>query len=204
MTDRNVQFPNRYQLTKVPGTDDIYDLTPAPGTITEEGTMINKASLLTDETAQAYGFPAEQLADVVPDDVLKMLVSSAFIKNGELTNINGEVVGVQVNTGSYSGTGGTGAKSLSFPFTPYLVIVMGNKNSAAAGIGRVLFMVRSANMGHAFAASYSAAYGVSSSCTLTWNDTGVSWSGARNAVFQMNYSSNKYYYIAIGFKENET
>lgn len=50
MTDRNVQFPNRYQLTKVAGTDDIYDLTPAPGTITEEGTMINKQTLLTDET----------------------------------------------------------------------------------------------------------------------------------------------------------
>lgn len=50
MTDRNVQFPNRYQMTKVAGTDDIYDLIPAPGTITEEGTMINKQTLLTDET----------------------------------------------------------------------------------------------------------------------------------------------------------
>lgn len=74
MTDRNVQWPNRYQLTKVPGTDDIYDLIPAPGTITAEGTMINKASLLTDETAQAYGFTAEELAGVVPDDVFMSLL----------------------------------------------------------------------------------------------------------------------------------
>lgn len=55
MTDRNVQFPNRYQLTKVDGTDDIYDLTPAPGTITEEGTMINKSSLLQDITCDVIG-----------------------------------------------------------------------------------------------------------------------------------------------------
>ena len=55
MTDRNVQFPNRYQLTKVEGTDDIYDLTPAPGTITAEGTMINKSSLLQDITCDVIG-----------------------------------------------------------------------------------------------------------------------------------------------------
>lgn len=73
MTDRNVQFPNRYQLVKVPGTDDIYDLTPAPGTITAEGTMINKATLLSDETAGLLGLPNT----AVPDDAFKTL-NSAF------------------------------------------------------------------------------------------------------------------------------
>ena len=57
MQDRNVQWPNRYQLTKVPGTDDIYDLTPAPGTITAEGTMINKATMLQDLTCDVLGLP---------------------------------------------------------------------------------------------------------------------------------------------------
>lgn len=73
MTDRNVQWPNRYQLTKVPGTDDIYDLTPAPGTITEEGTMINKATLLSDETAELLGLPNT----AVPDDAFGALGSRA-------------------------------------------------------------------------------------------------------------------------------
>lgn len=67
MKDRNVQYPNRYQLVKVEGTDDIYDLTPAPGTIVEEGTIINKSALLKDETAELFGLGN----DAVPDDVFR-------------------------------------------------------------------------------------------------------------------------------------
>ena len=54
---------------KVPGTDDIYDFIPAPGEISEEGTLINKATLLSDATAAMYGLSA----DAVPDDILKWL-----------------------------------------------------------------------------------------------------------------------------------
>lgn len=43
--DRIIQYPRRYQLTPVGGTDDTYDLVPITGTITEEGTKINKAYL---------------------------------------------------------------------------------------------------------------------------------------------------------------
>lgn len=75
MTDRNVQFPNRYQLVKVPGTDDIYDLTPAPGTITAEGTLINKATLLQDATAALYGLGT----DAVPDEVFQFCVRPGAI-----------------------------------------------------------------------------------------------------------------------------
>lgn len=48
MKDRVVQFPNRYKLTPVSG--DVYDLTPAPGIVTEPGTDLNKANLLPDAT----------------------------------------------------------------------------------------------------------------------------------------------------------
>ena len=54
-TDRNVEFPNRYRLVKVPGTDDIYELEPAPGEVVAEGTFVNKANMLTDETAALLG-----------------------------------------------------------------------------------------------------------------------------------------------------
>lgn len=70
MIDRNVQFPNRFQLTKVEGTDDIYDLTPAPGTVEAEGDLINKATLLKDSTAEMYGLDDT----AVPDDVFAALV----------------------------------------------------------------------------------------------------------------------------------
>ena len=70
MKDRSVQYPKRYRLTKIPGTDDIYDLDPAPGEITEEGTLINKGTLLSDETAAALDLGT----DAVPDDALKALL----------------------------------------------------------------------------------------------------------------------------------
>ena len=73
MKDRNVQYPSRYQLVKVEGTDDIYDVTPAPGEVEAEGTLINKATLLSDETAQKYGYTGDQLPGVVPDNVLSKL-----------------------------------------------------------------------------------------------------------------------------------
>lgn len=55
MTDRNVQFPNRYRIVPVGGTTDIVDLIPAPGNVEDEGTLLNKANLLSDETAVLLG-----------------------------------------------------------------------------------------------------------------------------------------------------
>ena len=69
MTDRNVQYPKRYQMVPVQGTTDIVDLTPAPGEIYDEGTMINKATLLKDTTAALFGLGT----DAVPDAVLAYL-----------------------------------------------------------------------------------------------------------------------------------
>lgn len=67
MTDRDVQYPNRYKMTKVEGTDDIVELTPAPGVVTAEGDFINKKTLLQDDTAAMYG----KTNMAVPDDIFK-------------------------------------------------------------------------------------------------------------------------------------
>ena len=69
MDDRNVQYPNRFQLTKVDGTDDIYEIVPAPGEVYIEGTFINKFALLKDTTAALFGLDVSN----VPDDVLAFL-----------------------------------------------------------------------------------------------------------------------------------
>lgn len=69
MKDRSVEFPNRYRLVKVAGTDDVFDFVPAPGEISEEGTFINKATLLKDVTAGHFGLGT----DAVPDDVFGVL-----------------------------------------------------------------------------------------------------------------------------------
>ena len=130
MTDRNVQYPTRYHLTKVDGTDDIYELTPAPGTVTEEGTLINKAALLKDATALLYGFTEDQLAGVVPDEVLSILSKAALYENGTISDVIG---GNAMTPGdcefyytSYVGTHSSGQYStisLTFPILPDIFVI---------------------------------------------------------------------------------
>lgn len=72
MDDRNVQFPTRYRMIKVPGTDDIFDMIPAPGTVYNEGTLINKANLLTDAVTNLIGLTG----DVVPNDMMRVLATA--------------------------------------------------------------------------------------------------------------------------------
>lgn len=55
MKDRIVQYPNRYKLMPVSGQTNTYDMVRVTGAITEEGTPLNKANLLTDATASAMG-----------------------------------------------------------------------------------------------------------------------------------------------------
>jgi hypothetical protein len=55
MKDRVVEHPNRVRLVPVAGQDGVYDAVAVPGTITEPGTPINKALLLSDSTAMLYG-----------------------------------------------------------------------------------------------------------------------------------------------------
>ena len=183
MQDRNVQWPNRYQLTKVPGTDDIYDLTPAPGTITEEGTMINKASLLTDETAQAYGFPAEQLADVVPDDVLaaiKPLIDAAQ------STANAAAA---VEYGSYVGTGADGQwLTMHFSIQPYFVMLLAKEYDYAV-------FVRGGTYSVLNSAAPAGFYNVRITYSLSGNTLTRSSTNSNNAL---DGSGETYYYIAIG------
>ena len=55
MKDRVVEFPNRYKLVPVAGQENTYDFVAVPGAITEEGTPINKNTLLTDAVAERFG-----------------------------------------------------------------------------------------------------------------------------------------------------
>ena len=72
MKDRVVQFPHRYQLVPVDGEMNVYDFVPVPGTVTEEGTSISKATLLSDETAACFELTGN---DAVVDKALKKALS---------------------------------------------------------------------------------------------------------------------------------
>lgn len=70
-------------MVKVEGTDDIFDLVPAPGEISNEGTFVNKSTLLKDATATLFGLGA----DAVPDDVFAKLSAAAFAKNTMIADV---------------------------------------------------------------------------------------------------------------------
>lgn len=68
MKDRISTYPGRVKLTPVTGQENVYDLVRMDEP-TVTGTPLNKASLLTDETAALYG----KTLDPVPDDILAEL-----------------------------------------------------------------------------------------------------------------------------------
>lgn len=68
MKDRVPLYPGRVKLTPVSGQANIYDMVRADSP-TQEGTPLNKDSLLKDSTAALYGLGA----DAVPDDIFKTL-----------------------------------------------------------------------------------------------------------------------------------
>ena len=68
MKDRISQFPGRVKLTPVAGEANTFDLTRADQP-TQEGTPLNKASLLKDTTAALFGLGT----DAVPDDAFNLL-----------------------------------------------------------------------------------------------------------------------------------
>ena len=68
MKDRVSLYPGRVKLVPVPGQENTYDMVRADSP-TQEGTPLNKDSLLKDSTAALYGLGS----DAVPDDIFQML-----------------------------------------------------------------------------------------------------------------------------------
>lgn len=68
MQDRVSLYPGRVKLVPVAGQENTYDMVRADSP-TQEGTTLNKDSLLKDTTAALFGLGA----DAVPDDVLAFL-----------------------------------------------------------------------------------------------------------------------------------
>lgn len=70
MQDRVSLYPGRVKLVPVPGQENTYDMVRADSP-TQEGTPLNKDTLLKDATAALFGLGS----DAVPDDVFKTLGS---------------------------------------------------------------------------------------------------------------------------------
>lgn len=96
MQDRAPLYPGRVKLTPVAGQEYTYDMTRADQP-TQEGTPLNKASLLKDATAALFGFGS----DAVPDDMLNALAHTGDLHVWKRTQ-NGQVdYPVSPNPNSY-------------------------------------------------------------------------------------------------------
>lgn len=125
MQDRVSLYPGRVKLEPVAGQANLYDLTRADQP-TQEGTPLNKASLLKDTTAALLGLPNT----AVPDDAFVALVLGqgvygyrVKVQLADGTPVKGSTVtGIEPLTGSTLVTGEDG-------------IVLGKSASASVTIG---------------------------------------------------------------------
>ena len=106
---------------------------------------------------------------------------------------------VNIQTGTYTGKGVFGESnpnSLTFNFTPKLVIISGNSTKETVGS---LIFVRNSTLAEGFHVK-----GQYQRNVLSWGENTVSWYSqalggyTSSADFQANASGIRYYYIAIG------
>ena len=194
MQDRVPTYPGRVKLNPVPGHENTYDMVRADSPV-QEGTPLNKASLLRDDTAALYG----QSADAVPDDILSILSKAVLSVDGYLKDIGGNKVGPRIETGNYVGTGTSGQKnpcSLTFDFTPKIVLMHTGATYAYSEYTHCMVLVWNVtngfDVGHAGDSQNRVTY---SGNTISWyNTTG----NLASAGQQLNGSGTTYWYTAIG------
>lgn len=194
MKDRIPLYPGRVKLNPVTGQENTYDMVRADEP-TQEGTPLNKASLLKDETAALYGHGV----DAVPDDILSILSNAVLFVSGYLQDIGGSKVGPRIETGSYVGTGTSGKKnpcSLTFDFTPKIVLMHTRATHAYSEDTNCMVFVwnitNSFDVGHTADSRNNVTY---SGNTISWYNTTYNLA---NAGQQLNGSGTTYWYTAIG------
>ena len=115
MKDRNVQYPYRFHVRPVAGTDDICEIIPAPGTVYEDGTFWNKQNVLQDAVAALYG----KDPSATPNEIFASIASK----------LQGQVPVFE--SGSYYGTTdhtntGKEPKTIQFNYKPMVLFIQSN------------------------------------------------------------------------------
>ena len=183
MQDRASLHPGRVKLVPVAGQENTYDMVRADSP-TQDGTPLNKDSLLKDATAALLGGDET----MVPDEAFVALKTM-------LDGISASSIGAaRIELGNYTGTGVTTstAKTLTFSFKPKVVIITGPSNGRGKS-GFAIFM-----QGEVASKIYlDGGYG--NMFNLTWSGNSVTWTGDNwNAETGLNANNGKYYYVAIG------
>ena len=119
MQDRVPVNPGRVLITPENGGAAYYATMTRADNPTQEGTPLNKTTLLKDATAALYGLGV----DATPDDVL--------VKLGALYDLRSYIA-----TGSYVGTGALGSSNpnmLTFEFEPKILVFFDGSGSIMSG-----------------------------------------------------------------------
>lgn len=198
MIDRVPTYPGRVVLTPVSGQANTYDLTRADDP-TEAGTPLNKATLLSDNTALMFDEAGMTLTDETVSEALEMLASVS----GNLAPVVAELV-------SYTGTGTNGATSpcaITFSFDPDVIFALGYwtgttlmdllggaSNGKKVAIPSLMSNTYALYSPFTTASTATTSYGKYDATTheMSWYRTGSS-----QAEAQLNTSGYVYYFLAI-------
>lgn len=127
MKDRSVEYPNRYRMTLVPGTTDIYEMTPVPGEVYEEGTLMSKGNILDDNSEMdIWG----TIGDRTPNDAFSFIGKSLSEHDEDIANLAATLEG-KIVTGIYTATGSE--KTVNLGFRPKAVLVVSYNKSIPSG-----------------------------------------------------------------------
>lgn len=144
--------------------------------------------------AQSYYF-----SDVATLLSYEPAFEDSIVSDPNILDLLGNPVGVQIETGSYTGTGTYGTNNpnrLTFDFEPQIVFI---KSSNSLGILVRGYPTVSLNYGYRmFLDSASGTFGNFVGEIVTFGTNTVSWYNTGNSQHQMNESGTGYAYYAIG------
>lgn len=161
---------------------------------TDDGTPLNKATMLTDETETLlFGNTADRTVNDALSTIADSLSTITSTLDGKLQCVSGQYIG--------TGTAGSSNKnSLTFPFDPKLVFVTGYASSEhGTSLGYWTFVFVRPSTKQTLATN---GFGNGQELTLdiTWNSNSLSWCNSDTSfgTYQFNSSGETYYYVAIG------
>ena len=206
MRDRIPTHAGRIKLTPVDASNGIYDMERADAPV-EEGTPINKSTLLTDETAVGLGVEQN---DPTVNDAFSRIITAFSEVYGEIDSL----VFPQIETGSYIGTGDYDddteeayKNSLTFSFVPKLwgIYAIQGASFTSGHAGKVYMFPWKRRDDTEGVQRYSVITPDSFDGTIeektlyvTTSGNTVTWYSTTSANHQLNRSSYRYFYFAIG------
>lgn len=122
MQDRVPQNPNRWTMTNEETGESIPVILTRADNPSVVGSPLNAETFLPARTAALFGLSGA----AVPRQVFELLANAAFDRNGAIKTFGGALLGLQIATGTYTGTGTYGRENpstLTFGFVPKLVLV---------------------------------------------------------------------------------